>query len=408
MYSEIACLERYISNSSKAKYVPEESNFVDWIQWFGVERLFYERISSLDRSTFIKLKSEFLVQESVNEVLWQEMNALNVIGRTKGVRLVHLKGLTLAHDTYPTPELRKSTDIDIFLRNDDLQSLVSALSGLGYLVRETGSPIAESITQLTVARRHHLPAFSKIGSVFGQDVAISLEVHLELLSMPIYFRMDSEEIIWRAEQREYPVTSCWVLESNDRLVHLMAHFARDFLAHWLEMIAGGQRSLVNLRLLHDIALFVSRFRPAIDWMVVAERARAWQCAPEVALAVHLLNHVYTGWIPNTVLTLLLDDFEPEFARFESLVFPEMLQIDPDAIIWGGVSTVMSIVDHKLRPKGPQIHCFYGTPALRRAFSIDEHSGEIRNAFGSHLCIGRLPTSSHDCSAHGTLWWDERY
>jgi hypothetical protein len=174
-----------------------------------------------------------------------------------GLRGVLLKGALFAERYYPRPAARGTTDIDLLVREADLEAAAAALATIGYRASEAAS-------EARFRREHHHLHFHHPG-------ALPLELHFHA------YRgfgevMRSEPLIARSvpSSRHHALR---VLAPEDELVYLAVHAA----AH----------RFGRLSWLYDIKLLIAAMTPA-QIAVAGERARELGFARAVAFAAHLL------------------------------------------------------------------------------------------------------------------------
>lgn len=160
----------------------------------------------------------------------------------EGVPSVLLRGNAIARDIYADPYCRSSVDIDILIREDDLERADSVLSKNGY-VRSDDLPL-----KFWVARIHHA-VYRCPGS---EDL---IELHWNFC-IPSFFNLSSGDIwacVVRLAEGQYK------LSPEMLLIHLLLH-------HYMHAFR-------ELRVLIDLIWAFYKYEDIIDWKAFAQELR---------------------------------------------------------------------------------------------------------------------------------------
>ena len=188
----------------------------------------------------------------VREVLEE---VLGLLAR-QGVVPIALKGPVLADRIHPDPGLRPSGDLDLLVREGDLERSVETLVAAGF-------GRAPAIVDAYQRRHlHHL----HLSRVPGPDVELHFKAQSASgLSLP------AADLFARAlPHRTSRGTPLLVLSPEDELLVLAVH-------------AAGHR-LDRAGWLHDLVLFLER-HPALDFGLLARRAARARCRRALACAL---------------------------------------------------------------------------------------------------------------------------
>jgi len=128
-----------------------------------------------------------------------------------GVRAVPLKGPLLAQRHYEPPFLRRpSTDLDVAIRDEDLEKACASLAGCGY---ELGETIRSYRATCHEAKLTH-------------PSRMTVELHFRLSHGA--FGIPTADFLDRATESYLPSgQQTWILEPADELLHLILHLASD-------------------------------------------------------------------------------------------------------------------------------------------------------------------------------------
>jgi hypothetical protein len=175
-----------------------------------------------------------------------------------GLEVIVLKGPSVAHAVYPSPELRVYHDLDLLCRAADYGRLRSALLEAGYAAApfEPTGPSDGSHEALaptpSPSQSHSVRAF------LDPSGDVKIEVHFDLLQFGLVDRR--HEAFWRGAQAlDAGGLRIPVLAPEHQLLHLAAHAQRHCFS--------------RLQWLVDLDLFLRRYADRLDWPAVVQIAR---------------------------------------------------------------------------------------------------------------------------------------
>lgn len=197
-----------------------------------------------------------------------------------GLELIALKGVFLSLIIHGNPALRRSADLDILVRTEDLDSAAHGLARLGY---KPSKPMSlDGSFESNHRRPHHLPGFHKAGSPW-------VEVHFNLAPPAGPFQIDIEGLWHRALRVQLDHVSTLALCPVDLLLHLCIH------ATYHHAFSFG------LAQLYDITAVVRHYAKELDWNAVIDRAKAWSAAKCVYTSLLLARGLLNADVPADVL-----------------------------------------------------------------------------------------------------------
>lgn len=159
--------------------------------------------------------------------------------RINGIPVISLKGLALKQ-VYPHPELRNTNDLDLLIKETDIQKSIELLSTQGY---------HPSIEDLYNPNYMHIE-MQRTGT-------FSVELHRTLWHPTIMKKRDDHawiKHIWEnRRQQEIEEFQLSTLSLEDEFIHLIIHLARHFM-----------HSGANLQQLCDIVLFIKVYWDSLN------------------------------------------------------------------------------------------------------------------------------------------------
>jgi hypothetical protein len=264
----------------------------------GVAPLLYQRLSSAppqlapSPGVLQVLRHIYLHNRLRNRMIFDEASTVLVALREGGVVAVVLKGLYLAESVYGDPALRPMADIDLLVRETDLDAVRVSLSELGY------HPVDDPTGRL-YSRHHHLPPWTKSG-------AVPVEVHTALIPRGNPFAVDVEGLRERSCRSVVAGVEALVLCPEDAILHLCVHAAYN---HAFQ---------VSLLRYCDLASLIARDHQAIDWPRLAVIANADGRCRLVYCVLRLVDRLFAPGIPALAFAALRhaerDDQVVDFIR----------------------------------------------------------------------------------------------
>ncbi len=225
---------------------------VDWVEILndasvqGIAPIIYPTVLSLQND--LNISDEIinkwkeialfsgLMQASLN------INIREVLAKfhSEGIPIIVLKGLYL-RTLYPQPDLRPMSDVDILVREADIERAKSLLKSIGYFYNDDHD-----------SKEVH----------FYHPSEMLIELHWRL-TVPGYIEKSDlfESRIWdNSEEIDLQDVPVRILSINDFIIHLCLH-----------MIFHIYNSGFGLKMLCDLVLLVEARGEEIDWNLFSER-----------------------------------------------------------------------------------------------------------------------------------------
>jgi hypothetical protein len=260
--------------------------FADTAARHGVSALAHRALAgrgTVPSDVLRSLEAHTLKNRLRNMRLYAHLAELLAALHAASIDVVVLKGAFLAQAVYPDPALRAMSDVDLLVRERDLERAASALRAMGW--RE-GDALP--------AGGHQLPTFDREG--------VQVELHWTIEDDGAPFAIDIDGLWARAVPASIGRARALALAPEDLLLHLCLHTAYG---HGWKQFDGGLRHLA------DIDAVVRHYGPAFDWDAFVDRALAWR----VERTVWLCLATATGLLHATAPPAVLDRLAPPQARW---------------------------------------------------------------------------------------------
>jgi len=234
------------------------------------------------------LRIHFEDNRERTEVLTREL--LDLLDSLAGHRVLAIpfKGPSLGVVAYGDPSLRRAGDLDLLVRENDIQVVCEVLAAAGYrelTERETGRPLSPA--EHAAYRRYQC----EYAFVRDRD-GLVVEPHWSIAPNTWVLPLDYEGF-W-SRTRPLPIGGREVpgLALEDLLLVLCIH--------------GAKHQWTELRWICDIAALIAH-HPEIDWCGGLARARAQRCERMLLLGLGLAGRVLGTALPPPVLRRLEAD-----------------------------------------------------------------------------------------------------
>lgn len=272
----------------------EWDSLVDQALRFSVGGLLYREIKSRNFPAEYfpgdarnRLREAYRSQATNNTILFG--NAAKVLASLADNQLpvIALKGLAVAKSLYGDIALRPMSDLDLFVKEDDLVRAGRILLAIGYT---QPLPAWESM----VRTFHHLPPFTNKSGVI-------IELHWNIVPPDSSIKMDLEGLWQRARLVKLSGVEARAFSPEDQFLHLCIHAC-------LHLQAG-----LGLLPICDIAAMINISDAEIDWRIVIARATRWGVQKCVYLMLLLVRELLGVAPPeNVIVDLKPDDYQPAF------------------------------------------------------------------------------------------------
>ncbi|GAB4279661.1 MAG: hypothetical protein Kow0080_32040 [Candidatus Promineifilaceae bacterium] len=249
----------------------------DWLVQVELGPLAHARLTDVCPSLAQKLQRDVYVAAAQSTIHWQNLDEILDAFNRRGVPVVLMKGAALGQSVYAEPLWRIMSDVDLWVRDEDVEQAMQLLQGLGYGIGEKEKrPLALQL------QADGEISFEKQGMKWGL-------VELHLSPFPGWWLKRTAVIdktaVWQRIE-PLPDGRAFQLASEDAVLLTAVHLA-----------VNHQFDILTIRHLVDIA-FTAKKR-CVDWAVVAERAKQWR----VAAAVYLVLDIFQQLVG-------LDEIEP--------------------------------------------------------------------------------------------------
>lgn len=261
----------------------ESNDILKRISNTKVRRMILDYQKNIDMKYYVVSVYLKKVQERRNLVFLSAIREFLELCESCSLNPVFLKGIFLAADIYSDMNERFCEDIDILVSREEFKECDTLLEKLGY----------EHEFSTSFERRYK--RFCKRHIRYWKEVdgfKVLIELHSAVINPVNLFRNVCDEFILNTRQIEAFGLKPFVLGIEHNLVMLLLHFFKHLPTDYFQKAVTGQETAVNLSNLCDIALFVQKYREAIDWRQVIEIGCRTMAIKYMAITVKYVNELF--------------------------------------------------------------------------------------------------------------------
>ena len=241
-----------------------------WLVGHGLGPLAYSRCRKGWPALGAALQADVVSAVAESSVQLASLGRMQQAFAAAGLPLTLLKGAALGLGVYDEPAQRTMSDVDVWVRAEEMPTAVRVMRELGYQSSvKTERPLA--LQQLSQGEIRFVQPGWAVGLV---------ELHWSPFAGWWLARTAAvdEEAIWLRREPVGEETAVYQLAAEDMVIHLAVHTA-----------VNHQFGLSALRTLVDIALTAQK--RGVDWQATAVRAKAWRVGTAVYTVLALLDEL---------------------------------------------------------------------------------------------------------------------
>ncbi len=254
--------------------------------------LIYHNLKDIKESHLIpkeamdQLRKAYYVNLVRNMYFYEQLKRILDAFREEGIEVIVLKGAALAETVYDDIGLRYMGDIDLLVREQDLDRAEELMAKLGYFSYE-GQHSKDSFKK----NHRHLAPF------YNQDNGIKVEIHRDIVNPGTPFYIDIRKLWDRAQGAIIGGVNTLALSHEDLIIHLCLH------SFYSQPFKRGMRNLI------DISQVVEYYDERINWDLIIKEAREGSFAFYIYYALYLAREIMDVKIKKEVLDALKNGFK---------------------------------------------------------------------------------------------------
>lgn len=279
--------------------------------WYGITPLLYHNLNKIQENNFIpkdvmdKLKKAYHGNDARNMYLYKELKRILEAFCENGVKVIVLKGATLAKTVYGDIALRPMCDIDLLVKKVDLPYAEKIISELGYLSKDNKSPEWYRINY----HIHYIP--------LEKDIHVEIHWHIAVKHHLFRLRNIDTNMIeswWeRAKEIELFGNKTLILCPEDLVFHLCHHF----LTHRFLNQKGNFSSRSALIQICDIFQTIKLYRDEINWIEFKYTAEKYGIESLIYTTLSIAREIIEendGIFDEAISVFTLESLDKKFVR----------------------------------------------------------------------------------------------
>lgn len=315
-------------------------------------------------------------QKKLYNIMYEEIRAISQKANELDIKVIFLKGLVLAKDLYTPIENRISSDIDILIDIKNISLIMNMLNELGF---KRERPFNIHI--------NHIELYKYI-----DNIILTIEIHGSIVNPPNFFRDNTKDFITRAVNKRILDFNTYVLDLHDNIIFLVLHFIKHLPLDYFDNILLGRPHRFNMQNIHDIALFIQKYKNMISWDKIRCMSVDMNICGYVYLVYRIINGIYSNLIPlnaiNEIYNLRMNTWINEnkfnenyhitwrFLWFFNIVYDDFCNLPIENIVRGQIDDVIKLNDFINRDTNYLIyHQLNSNSITLRKFCIDINDTE---------------------------------
>jgi hypothetical protein len=296
----------------------------------GISPLFYWNLKKMNSSKYVpygvmeNLKKMYFSNLARNISLYDELSKILTAFKKAGIDTIVLKGAFLAEEIYKNIGLRLMSDIDLLIKEKDLQKAKKELTELKY-----------SATDIFPTKLHEQfqTVLSEELQFIHQDKNIVIEIHWDIQPQQTPYKVDINKFWNNAKPIKIAGIETLVFAPEDLLQHLCLHVDK----HVNNSSAPPAKPLRDYC---DIAEVTRHYKNTINWNYLLQSSKDYGIEEPIFQGLTISKKYFGAFVPENILSAL----EPVKSSigFEE-IFKETMEGNPKRKNqWNEVSYLMSL------------------------------------------------------------------
>ncbi|UCC38711.1 MAG: nucleotidyltransferase family protein [Candidatus Aminicenantes bacterium] len=294
----LSCLRAGTDKIAQDKIVEGKISGIDWGNFLkrardnGISALIYSKLNENKpdfpntlSEIFEELKKDYYLNAAKNALIFEELGRILKALGTTGPQVIVLKGAALAEIVYKNLAFRPMLDIDLLVKNEDINGLDKKLKALGY------GPSDSNVNDIDLSSSY----LTTLDYRSSSEHSFSLHIHWHFVNstVPNYSLVENikMENIWRdAVEAEIADAKTLVMAPHHLLIHLSEHALR--VSH----------SLSKISFFYDIHETINSHEEQLDWDCLISESFEFNLNRMVYLSLYFTSEFLATRIPEYVFS----------------------------------------------------------------------------------------------------------
>ncbi len=235
------------------------------------------------------MSKKYIAAFGWNILIFDELKHVFNLLHNARIEAAVLKGPVLLETAYKDWGVRKTSDLDILVREQDLDSAKNALldNGYNYYISE---PTEQSRNPLF---HHH--AIPLCRTKCGPAVELHWNVRVNRM-----FQININDFWTRAIPGRINGCETMLLSSEDMILHLCVHHFYKF------------KQIITYREINDIVAVILKYQEVLDWEQILNTSLHYKIASFVYAGLFFADQEIPGIIPAAILAKLKSEYSNEY------------------------------------------------------------------------------------------------
>ncbi|MDP4228675.1 MAG: nucleotidyltransferase family protein, partial [Bacteroidota bacterium] len=227
-----------------------------------------------------------------NMLLYDELNKILTAFNKAGIDTIVLKGAFLAEKIYKNIGLRPMSDIDLLIKEKDLQKAKKELTELKY-----------SSTRIFPTKLHEQQhrILSKELSFIHQDKNSVIDIHWDIQQSQYMYKVDVNQFWNNAKPIKIAGIKTLAFASEDILQHLCLHVHKHII---LSSIYSYAPPAKPLRDYCDIAEVTRHYKDTINWNYLFQSSKDYGIEEPIFQGMSIAKKYFGALVPEDILSAL--------------------------------------------------------------------------------------------------------
>ena len=234
--------------------------------------------SLIPADIFLYMKNYYYSNLKKNILIEKEIYSLLKTINSKDIAIIPFKGFALIQTLYHNPGLRVMADIDLLIRETDLERLKIILTESGYIENQ----------------EHNEPNVKVFLKQFLSNRIIIIEIHDAIVPARPY-KLDLPDLWNRAQEKIIDNEKISCLSPEDTFLSLALHLRRH-------------TRRLTLKFILDLAELLNTEREKLDWHYIIESAKNNHILTTVYCSIYLAKELLDASIPADILNKVKPHF----------------------------------------------------------------------------------------------------
>ena len=240
-----------------------------------------KNLNLIPKETVSRFKSNYYRSLSRNMVLYEHFRNVVELFSNERISVIALKGIFLAEKIYKDIGLRQMSDIDLLVKEKDIEKCRKLLIDKGYKSFIVSK--SELINELVPSK--HLPPLVLNG--------VSIELHTKLHHDNLEFSINIEDYWNRSQQVMVSNKNVLALSIEDLIQYLCIHLHEHF-----------NKANPQMTSFVDITEIIKKYYSKINWEYLLESSNTCNCSSIVFKYLLLSEKYFEVRIPENILQKL--------------------------------------------------------------------------------------------------------